>query len=52
MDSNLLYDVIRRQNIQSAVDDATKDGDYPFYDPAKYEDYEEDIPTKATRFAM
>lgn len=48
MPETLIYDVIRRQNLQSAVDDS----DDVFYDPEKIQDLDEDIPTESTRFKM
>jgi hypothetical protein len=48
MPEKLWIDVIRMSNLRSAVQDSEE----TFYDPAKYEDYDEDIPDKSTRFTM
>lgn len=48
MKETMLYDVIRRQNLQSAVDDSEE----TFLNPAKPQDYDEDIPDQATRFSL
>lgn len=48
MPETLIYDVIRMQNLRSAV----QDSDEIFYDPGTPESYDEDIPTESTRFTM